>query len=571
MTSAFIRKARQLIEDPVLRHWLVRRVARLEKAPAAFITGAPPYLTPGATLSEMPRTARWISEECGSVLRGAEGTTTIDLPGASVKLSADNPGALFDREYADLETSLAAHRFAWLPLAGPDADPGWVRAIWEAWIGKYEADRTGWPWHAYTTAERAINIIDFASRFGLPGNREDTVQLLFRHGETIRRNLEYFGEHYTSNHLSNNGRGLLRIGIALGVDEFATDGAQIMIAEAGRIFGRSGILNEGSSHYHLLITRNYIDAWLAAEQGGMEEARVLGDIAESAVAVIPGLCLPGGMPMIGDISPDAPPRYFDALTNYESEGSSWPAMLDETSREMVSAMVDRVAPISPDRLAEDGWHRFEADEWHALAYVPPDGWPPMPGHGHEDLGSFELHDGKTPVVVDPGRGTYTDREYTRADVHSGLTIDGHGPAPVNRPYYDDGFRRRIVPQAPVFERKRSGRLLRSHGYSRLSGIGAVEREWRMEERKLTILDRVEGRGKRQIARSYFTDADVEVGENDVTLSAGSRKWRLSADTRPAVKAASKWTAYGDGGPGKVIAFESTETLPFDGRTVLERL
>ena len=571
MTSAFIRKARQMIDDPVLRSWLVRRVARLEKTPPAFTPGTPPYLIPEATLSEIPSTARWIGEECGTGLRGAEGTITIDLPGATVILSADNPGALFDREYPDLETLLAAHRFAWLPLAGPDVDPGWVQAIWGSWTRKYAADRTGWPWHAYTTAERAINIVDFASRFGLPGNREDTAQLLFRHGETIHRNLEYFGEHYTSNHLSNNGRGLLRIGIALGVDEFATDGARIMIAEAGRIFGRSGILNEGSSHYHLLITRNYIDAWLAAEKRGLEEAKVLGDIAENAVAVIPGLCLPGGMPMIGDISPDAPPRYFDTLTRCENKGSSWPAMLDETSRQMVSALVDRVAPISPDRLAEDGWHRFEADDWHALAYVPPDGWPPMPGHGHQDLGSFELHDGETPVVVDPGRGTYADMEYALADVHSGLTIDGHGPAPVNRPYYDDRFRRRIVPQAPVFERKRSGRLLRSHGFSRLSGIGAVEREWRIEEGKLTILDRVEGRGKRQIARRYFTDADVEIGENDVTLSAGSRKWRLSADIRPAVKAASKWTAYGDGVPGKVIAFESTETLPFDGRTVLERL
>ena len=103
---------------------LVRRVARLEKTPPAFTPGTPPYLIPEATLSEIPSTARWIGEECGTGLRGAEGTITIDLPGATVILSADNPGALFDREYPDLETLLAAHRFAWLPLAGPDVDPG---------------------------------------------------------------------------------------------------------------------------------------------------------------------------------------------------------------------------------------------------------------------------------------------------------------------------------------------------------------------------------------------------------------------------------------------------------------
>ena len=288
MTSALLRKARQVIEDPMLRRWLVRRVARLEKAPAAFTPGDPPYLTPATALSEPPSAAQWTGDHCETAFPPAEGTTTIDLPGAAVKLSADDPGALFNPTYPDLETLLAAHRFAWVPLSGPDIDPGWVEAIWKCWTRKYGANRSGWPWHAYTIAERAINIIDFAYRFGLPGNREDTVQVLFHHGEAIRRNLEYFGEHYTSNHLSNNGRGLLRIGIALGLDEFATDGARIMVAEAGRIFGRSGVLNEGSSHYHLLITRNYIDAWIAAEKAGLEDATVLADIAESAIAVIPG-------------------------------------------------------------------------------------------------------------------------------------------------------------------------------------------------------------------------------------------------------------------------------------------
>ena len=71
MTSAFIRKARQMIDDPVLRYWLVRRVARLERTPPAFTPGTPPYLIPEATLSEIPSTARWIGEECGTGLRGA--------------------------------------------------------------------------------------------------------------------------------------------------------------------------------------------------------------------------------------------------------------------------------------------------------------------------------------------------------------------------------------------------------------------------------------------------------------------------------------------------------------------
>ena len=77
----------------------------------------------------------------------------------------------------------------------------------------------------------------------------------------------------------------------------------------------------------------------------------------------------------------------------------------------------------------------------------------MPGHGHQDLGSFELHDGLSEVIVDPGRGSYADPEYAGAGVHSGVMIDGLDPAPVNRPYYDDAFRHRVVPQMPEFERE----------------------------------------------------------------------------------------------------------------------
>lgn len=488
-----------------------------------------------------------------------------------MEVSAENPGSLFDRAFSDLETTLAAHRFAWVPFAGTALDVDWVNAIWKCWIEKFGADRTGWPWHAYTAAERAINIIDFATRHGLPGDRNETVEVLAGHAGAIRNNLEYFGEHYTSNHLSNNGRGLLKIGLALGLEEYADDGARILVAEAGRIFGRSGLLNEGSSHYHLLITRNYIDAWVAADGAGLEHASILGHIAERAVAAIPVLCLPGGMPLIGDVSPDAPPACFSFLTGAARHGTTQPSL---TNAELHQASVDllsRVTPLSPDRAAEDGWHRFEAGNWRALAYVPPDGWPPMPGHGHQDLGSFELHYGETPVVIDPGRGSYADPEYARAAVHSGVTIDGRDPSPVNRPYYDDTFRRRVISQAPEFARTREGRILRSYGFSRIFGVGKFEREWRFANESLDIIDRIDGRGIHRIDRRFFTSANVKIENEGATLSAGGRQWKIRADTVPTTKKAMHWTAYGSGLQGTVITFSQLQKLPYEGATVLERL
>ena len=542
----------------------------LKKSPK-FTTGAPPYLERPNVSNAEQRSPRWTGREPAQRYRPVDGTVKIDLPGLTVDVSSNNPGALFDRDYPDLETLLAAHRFAWVPLVGRGVDAGWVNAIWEAWIGKYNTERGGWPWHAYTSAERAINIIDFADRFGLPGNREDTVRSLAGHAETIRNNLEYFGEHYTSNHLSNNGRGLLRIGVALAIEEYAEDGAKIMAAEAGRIFGRSGLLNEGSSHYHLLVTRNYIDAWLAADKAGIEHAPVLEDIAKRAVAAVSGLCLPGGMPLIGDISPDAPPAYFALLTGAETDDTRWPSMMKEEYRIAVTDLISHVTPVSPDRLSEDGWHRFGQDDWLALAFVPPDGWPPMPGHGHQDLGSFELHDGVSEVIVDPGRGSYADPEYSSAEVHSGVMIDGQEPAPVNRPYYDDEFRRRVIPHKPEFERTHTGRVLRSYGFARVRGIEKFERQWWFKGGSVEILDRIKGSGKRRIERRYVTSTDVQIGDGYVLLSANGRRWRLRAEVTPTVKPATRWMTYGKGSPSSVITFGQIEKLPFEGKTVLERL
>ncbi|HCH57302.1 MAG TPA: hypothetical protein DEV64_09455, partial [Rhodospirillaceae bacterium] len=128
--------------------------------------GAPPYLGRPNSSNNEQLFPRWTGQKSVQRFSPVNGMVKIDLPGLTVDVSSDNPGALFDRDYPDIETLLAAHRFAWVPLAGPGVDIGWINAIWEAWIGRYNSDRNGWPWHAYTTAERAINIIDFADRFG---------------------------------------------------------------------------------------------------------------------------------------------------------------------------------------------------------------------------------------------------------------------------------------------------------------------------------------------------------------------------------------------------------------------
>jgi hypothetical protein len=550
MMDALIRKSRQVLADPVLRRWLLRRITGLEKSPAGFVAGHPPYL--GAE-PEKHSTVAVTDFPPGNFGVPTE-KITIRLPGESVELSPEDPSTLFSKPYADLETYLGVHRFAWVPTAGEYLDPDWVSALWQCWAALYGEEESGWPWHAYTAAERAINIIDFARRFGMPGEREATVDLLARHADVIRAGLEYFGEHYTSNHLSNNGRGLLRIGTALGLHDHAATGAKIMVAEAGRIFGRSGMLREGSTHYHLLVTRNYIDAWLDARAAGLADAGMLREIAERAIAAISGLRLPGGLPLIGDISPDMSPRFLGCFIG-AGNADTWLGILDPDRQQNASAILGSVSPESPDRLAADGWHRFGAARWHALSYVPPDGWPPMPGHGHQDLGSFELHDEKLPIIVDPGRDSYASFRYEEAAAHNGLTIDGNAPTPVNRPYYADVFRHRIIGAFPQMQRTRSGRILRAAGFEYLKSVESAEREWRFADSTVEILDRIGGRGRHVICRRLCTPLAVTRDGDTAIMSDGSSAYRVSLGAAFRLEEITCWSAYGEGRPATQIVSE----------------
>lgn len=565
MIDAVARKAGQVLGDPVLRYWLLRRLAGLEKSPPGFVAGQPPYLSADSVQQSPPET----DIPAGRFSAPSE-NIIISLPGETVELTPDTPKLLFDRSYSDIETLLGAHRFAWVPMAGADLDPGWVALLWQSWVDGFGEDRSGWPWHAYTAAERAINIIDFSRRFGMPGERDATIALLARHAEIIRDGLEYFGDHYTSNHLSNNGRGLLRIGTALGLKNYVDTGAKIMVAEAGRIFGRSGALREGSTHYHLLVTRNYIDAWLDARDGGVDQADMLREIAARALSVIPGLALPGGLPLIGDISPDVTPAYLGRLLGFDRPGG-WPDNLPESRQSDAQAFLREISPVSPDRLADDGWHRFGRNDWQAQTFVPPDGWPPMPGHGHQDLGSFELHDGTVPVIVDPGRGSYAESRYEDAAVHNGVTIDGRSPTPVNRPYYADAFRARVVTDPPEMQRTRDGRLLSNAGFGYLRAVSSAQREWRFFASRVEIRDRIEGRGKHLVSRRFCTPLSVRREADAAVLSSPTASYRLSPGVAFRVDEFTCWSAYGEAVPATQIVCDWQGQLPFAGSVEIERL
>ncbi len=557
-----MRKASQIAGDPVLRRWLLLRLARLTPGEPRFSPHLPPSLArdwnglggepPDAAFPPLPEGP-------------PRGRLTLRLPGTTVELEPGAEAELIGRAFADGETQLGLHRFAWVPLMKPGDDPRWVGAVWAAWRRRHGTPDSSWAWHPYTAAERAITLLTFARRFGLPGPAADTLAVLAAHAPAIAARLEYFGEHHTSNHLFNNGRGLYLLGLGLGLPAATETGARLVLAEMERIFRPSGILREGSSHYHLLLTRSLASLWLAATSHRRPEAATFEAALGRAVAVLPHLVLPGRFALVGDISPDCPPSHLACLLPGGDRRSGWMDILVPDDRARLAALLDQTAAAAESPVA-DGWLRADFGDWSGLWHADPDGWSQMPGHGHQDCGGFELHFEREPVFVDCGRGSYALAGEADADVsavaHNGLSLDGADPYPPNRPYYAPAFRASVAASA---------RLERLDDGVALAWRDRISRRWRFCGRRLEIADRVEGRGDHTVIRRLHTTCRVEPVAGGVRLTApGGRRFTVTADGGgPVVHLATCWTAYGEGTPASRIEFTVTAALPWGGTIIVE--
>jgi len=486
----------------------------------------------------------------------------LKLPGQTIHIDADKTATPFQTTYKDIETLLALHRFAWVPVTGDSVNPAWVDRLWRTWCELYEQPDDSWAWHPYTAAERVINIIDFAQRHGLPGEPEKTLSILARHGPAIAKRLEYFGEQNTSNHLSTNGRGLYRLGLALGLSDCIGRGADILLKEADRIFLPSGVLREGSSHYHLLLTRNYADAWLAAREHKRAEERPLREIVKRALAIIPHLCLPGRFPLIGDISPDCPP---DFLAGLYSHTTGWMSQLSEDSRQALTKLIGETTPVSQKSLTADGWLRVDYEPWASLFYFAPDGWAAMPGHAHHDIGSFELHYKTDPLFIDLGRGTYGENGeagyYRSGQAHNNVLVDHQDPYPPNKPYYNDAFRRSVCGDSPSMNVTEDRIHLQHAGYSRLRGVGTVERSWHFTKNGFNVTDQINGSRRHLITRLLHTQLPVDKTPTGVLISGFCADYIVETDIPITIKSTTAWQEYGVGKPATSLVFERREVLP----------
>ena len=555
IVAALIRKINQVLGDPTLQRWLLgRAIGRWQAEPYHRLH--PPYLN-GRDLGKNENPQSNYSDLSAS---SPEKQLKLNLAGEPLAIEPGDERSLMERNFADTESLLALHRFAWISTLESECDPTWVNALWRVWIEVHsDPDADGWAWHPYTTAERLINILAFAEQFGLPGPRERSLEVLSHHGPAIWKSLEYFGEINTGNHLTNNGRGLFLGGLGLGYEDWADRGGEILIRESRRIFAPSGILREGSSHYHLLVTRWYAECWLAAKAAGRPEAEKLGNIVEGALSQLPVFAMPGGLPLIGDVSPDCPPEYLAGLITGEKTG--WLASLTEADFDILDK-ARRQLPFNPEQTAADGWRQKRMGKWSALWHTAPEGWSEQPGHAHHDFGSFELHYGRTPIVRDLGRRSYGSAgdQDVASEAHNSLSVDKQGPYPSNKPYYSKEFRKAVSAGLPKVTETASSVTIESNSFSRIKNVGPWRRQWKFDEDGMAITDHIDGRGLHRIERHLHTTLPVSIQDDHVAVG----PVKLVADGNAEIHPSAHWSAYGRREPATSITIVAEVELPWSG-------
>jgi uncharacterized heparinase superfamily protein len=291
----------------------------------------------------------------------------------------------------------------------------WER-LTESWIRQVPPDRDA----AEVTARRVLNWIYAWQRLEPPPEHAALLlESLAAQVDHVRANLAPARNHRTLELYA-----LLIAALAL--PELDTDGLlELAIdeldASLGSDFHPDGVHVEASTHYHLIALRSFVGALENTRRHGIELPHGFGERLARACAFAAHCTRPDGtIPALSD----ADTGDYRPLLRHACE------LLGDGAL----CLAER-SPSFPD-----GGYHVQRSGWdpHARFLIFDCGPLGDGGHGHYDLLSFEAHGGGLPLVLDPGRGSYSEaapnlrRWFRGTAAHNAVTVDGLDQTPYTR-------------------------------------------------------------------------------------------------------------------------------------------
>lgn len=542
---------------------------------------------------------------------------------AGQRIHIDINDICWHRHFDDPEDTAALHRFIWLYeiVAGNITEGnrqlfyGYVKGAILSWIGEVGSlDReAAHPevWQPYTVAERiACWSMLLALSSPEPVKDAGITESIVIQMEYLIKNLEYYGERFTGNHLGNDGRGLYIAGMLLGLPRYAHAGKKILLNEFGRVVVDGAFLREGSVHYQFLYTKWFADVyWIARSCYDSVFAK---EIARRLEMLLSGCRYflsrrkDGGwaIPYIGDISPDFTPQWLIGIpwaVQYLLHGDTFKGIPKGKGYHTLflgDGEGIRKAGHAPYRPCEESmllcpsdWGHARCSGWEAYAHVNRSLYPNnLTGHFHHDSGGIVLSFEGIPLLIDCGRVNYSlegKAFYQRSHAgHSLLALDGMDPELEMRSFYPERFLFGYAGAAPRIKCRGDRIKMQVHGGRRMQGICKITRTAVASHGRFVIEDAAWGKGKHMAEIFFHLPDGFTVCERDgeIALAGYGHRFTIRPSLMPG-KAGQRRRfhprlesvqgicsdAYGKEGKCTTVIYKAAAKAPFRIRTEIRHI
>jgi len=451
------------------------------------------------------------------------------------------------QKFDDKEDILALHRWGWLldlSVNNPSSRiKNWGIKIIEDWFLKMGRKKEHPAWESYSVSERIANIVLFfyclrhwpsEDTDGLYRIEENLIDM----ASFLKDHLEFRGN-LTNNHILNNARAIYILGRVASCQELADIGRQIFIKETPKMITPSGFLREGSSNYHILLLRTYLEVlWAAEYTKDVAFVEMIKVVAKSMVNAAWFFNVYDKdnkkwlVPLAGDTSPDFPPAWLNNICRSEPAlklqnhfgynvdlSTGWNRLWNSSNSKRNQSQLKNITFPKYQLFHDSGWYRADYGEWTIFWYICPDGSLPPYSHGHNDICSFMLYWKGCQVITDPGRFSYEKNLlglYGKSAVaHNTYTIDRLEPYPLGRNIYPPEYIK--VNHSIDWDERKDGFYFRiSHtGFHRIDKRLLASREFFITENSLKIKDAIQGFGKHNVRTFFHFASDVELSDPDI--------------------------------------------------------
>lgn len=386
------------------------------------------------------------------------------------------------------------HYFDDLSARDAAARRTWHRRLLERWVAE-NPPAAGVAWEPFPVSRRIVNWVKWSLRGGeLPAMCRTSLAVQAR---WLRRRLEY---HLLGNHLLANAKALVHAGMYFAgpeAERWYAHGMSLLARELREQILSDGGHFERSPMYHALVLEDLLDVINLLRAYARTPPAEWFEVVAAMRRWLKVMTHPDG-----EIA-----FFNDAAFRVAPSSAALEAYAARLGLEPLPDPHATVVALEPS-----GYVRALLGPAYLLCDCAPLGPDHQPGHAHADTLSFELSLAGRRLFVNSGTSQYgwdAQRQRQRGTAaHNTVVVDGQDSSEVWAAFRVARRARAQLQAARTMPHE--ALIAGSHdGYRRLPGRNQHSRLWRLDERSLSIQDRVSGAFGSAVAR-FHLHPDVAV-------------------------------------------------------------